>query len=258
MKKGIGTFALGLILIGSVGTAEADMIGIFGDATTEAAAVATGLGHTASILTDLSAGSLTGLDVIWGLNGSNSVQNSNLITYSTEVAQFVNTGGVLLYHDREVADAETVLPGGAGFNIIRDLDATIDILDNSTTVTNGPGGILTDTSLDGGNFSNHGYTVAGSLPLSSLSIFSRTNATEIVDFYYDFGGGNVYYSTIPLDYYLLGATSNLNFANVYAPNVLSFATELGGGGDPVPEPATMLLFGTGIAGLVGARIRRKK
>jgi len=30
------------------------------------------------------------------------------------------------------------------------------------------------------------------------------------------------------------------------------------GGNPVPEPATMLLFGTGIAGLAGTKLRRKK
>lgn len=35
-------------------------------------------------------------------------------------------------------------------------------------------------------------------------------------------------------------------------------TNLAVSSDPVPEPATMFLFGTGLAGLVGTKLRRKK
>jgi hypothetical protein len=37
-----------------------------------------------------------------------------------------------------------------------------------------------------------------------------------------------------------------------------FSFSQSGNTDPVPEPATMLLFGTGLVGLVGSRLRKKK
>ncbi|MBW2659458.1 MAG: PEP-CTERM sorting domain-containing protein [Deltaproteobacteria bacterium] len=55
------------------------------------------------------------------------------------------------------------------------------------------------------------------------------------------------------------ALGDLNDNAIYALNTFSFLKD----GEaippnPVPEPATMLLFGTGLVGLVGSRLRRKK
>ena len=41
-------------------------------------------------------------------------------------------------------------------------------------MTNGPGGVINNATLDGGNSSNHGFTVSGSLPGTSTQILSRT------------------------------------------------------------------------------------
>lgn len=70
-------------------------------------------------------------------------------------------------------------------------------------------------------------------------------------------------STVANDYSFFGITSDTSFTSLtlnadrnYAiMDNLSFAAA---GNAPVPEPATMLLFGTGLAGFAGSKIRRKK
>ena len=48
---------------------------------------------------------------------------------------------------------------------------------------------------------------------------------------------------------------NYNNNSVFATNIANWVTA---DVEPVPEPATMLLFGTGLVGLVGSRLRKKK
>lgn len=87
---------------------------------------------------------------------------------------------------------------------------------------------------------------------------------------YDFKDGNTAWG------YYEGLTNSLSLGNTIRFSFLSISSTssvdpetfgnfldavafgLGEGPDPVPEPATMLLFGAGIAGLAGFRLKRKK
>jgi hypothetical protein len=94
-------------------------------------------------------------------------------------------------------------------------------------VTNGPGGIIDNSSLDGGNSSYHGYAVANSLPNGAQAILSTGNASQVVTYSYPYGSGLVIYSTIPLDYYLAGSGPTQVNTNMksYAANVLAYAAD---------------------------------
>lgn len=171
----------------------------------------TGAGHTAVALGQLTGADLSGIDMLWVLNGSNSGVSSDFTGNTALVNNFLANGGSLIFHDRYVNDNDNdtstpgmaaILPGASGITFVRSFadDANIEIAPGAEALAAAMG--VTSTSLDGGTSSSHGYTLLGSLPAGSVAVLTQADPTHIVDMYYRLNSGTVYYSTIPLDYYL--------------------------------------------------------
>jgi VCBS repeat-containing protein len=186
----------------------------------------TNSGNLAVKIFDLTAVELDTLDVLTIQNPSNTDFGSEFLSQLSTIHHAVQNGLVLIVHDRFVTGAETLLPGSAGFDIRRDFSdgRNIELLNDAHPIATGPGGTVTDTSLDGGNWSSHGFSIEGSLPADADLILTTTTATEIVTFSYRFGAGDVVYSSIPLDFYLGGSgTAITDGMKSYATNLLDYA-----------------------------------
>src|SRR5262249_14409757 len=79
-------------------------------------------------------------------------------------------------------------------------------------------------------FSNHGWVLGATLPAGALPILSAgPNPANVVAFSYSLGNGSVYYSTIPLDFYLDGngpPALNMTMQQIYTPNMLTHGASL--------------------------------
>jgi len=248
--------AVAALLLSTPWASAAPVAGYFTDfnaGSTAPAAGITAAGFTPLQILNIGTQNFSGLSLLVINESNNGSPSAALLSRTADLAAFVAGGGVLVVHSRNVAQGtpdSTWVPGMGGVSLTTNLSTNIDV------VTPGilPG--ITNTNLDGGNFSNHGFGAAGSLPAGAINILSNGNPAQSVAFGFQFGSGFVYYSTIPLDFYLGGSGNNPpadTFRTTYFQGALRFAAA-----QAVPEPASLALFGGAAlaAGYFGWRRRK--
>jgi hypothetical protein len=188
---------------------------------------------------------LTGFDlsqiqILMVDESNNGGLSSDVLNALPAIQTWVENGGVFVVHDRFVssnvgsAEHNPFVIGEP--NTLTERNFTygpdIDVITTGTLVTNGPNGTIDNNTLDGGTYSDHGWTHGDTLPAGAVPILSSgpvSSPARVASFSYQLGAGFVYYGSIPLDYYLdnpNGGGVVANFDKIYAPNVLDYADSL--------------------------------
>ena len=162
-------------------------------------------GHTPMALDTLSAEELSQVDAIYVWNGNNGGYSAEFIDAMPQIAAAVAGGMDMVMFDRAIGEANPseVLPG-TQLSVVRYLSADADLTDaGEASLGTGPAAGVDDTSIDGGNYTTHGYVDAASLPEGAEVLMTAGGGTpdQAVGFIYSFGAGTVQFYGIPMDYY---------------------------------------------------------
>ncbi len=206
-------------------------------------------GFTAVQVLDISIFDFSTVDIMVIDESSNGRISGDLLGRAADLDAYTLGGGKVVIHDRYVTNSSWI-PGGGGMTLVRDFtfDTDLNVVTGGTLVTDGPFGTITDTNLDNGTSSNHGWAL--DLPGGATTFLSSgPQAFRAAALSYSHGSGFVFYSSIPLDFYLAGNGPDPplgNFINIYAPNVLAYM-------ERVPAPGALALLGLG-----GIAVRRRR
>lgn len=202
-------------------------------------------GHTAVNISTLSASELSSIDVLYVVNPSNDNNGSEYLSNMSNIQAAVTNGMSLVLFDRYVSDADAILPGVGTMPSVRSPGPEIDIAASApASFVNGIGGTLTDTTLDNGGSSAHGYVALSDLPAGATALLTTGNPSQITTFAYQLGQGTVFYSTIPLDFYSDQSDSAITPAEVATLATNAFAY-VGGVGTPIYQDTDALFSAHG-------------
>src|SRR5207302_5073013 len=117
-------------------------------------------------------------------------------------------------------------------------------------------GMLSGTSLDGGNWSFGGYAQRSTLPPGAVPILSAGgNTDQVAAFSYGLGAGAIYYATLPFTP-LISRSDQLGTTvrTIYTPNLIEYAGSFSASGPPqlLADPRNIENFSGGSATLIVA------
>ena len=230
--------AIGLALCGGLaafavsGNAQAGNIGYYNSnclvAPGSKVSAITNAGHTAVAVGSISAATLAPLDALIVDSCLGYIANA-------DIAAAVDDGMALIVND-SLPNGTTAgkLPGSPAITFTFSLGVNLNLAAD-TPIATGPGGTLTNTSLDTSLLPTYdGYT-ATSLPAWVTPLLTTTNAGRRVALTYRQGDGLVVYNAMPLGNFLPGGIHHITNAcsltnacagmQTYLTNVLAWSLE---------------------------------